>query len=758
MSQIHDQFITLVQQIADNKDKLHQFINGTAEETIDTDEGEIPTLSGIYAELIASGGSGGPSRTDEEVATIAHSATPEWTPSEQVSSEHIDYSDNGNSTPGISVPVDDANLTQYSYTDDAHAIAVARLDPEFPFNGKVISLDGSTGQAFSILADSALTATEVFNDVSANDLTGKLLIQCQNGEIIIQNDENMELYTDVALPVYLAFEGGPSALVISVYDASNALVGATQPMNISSAPSRSIFPVMGSNLGHAVGDTVTIDFSAAGWAGSLLPATQQMELATPSGATGSGREYLIAQSATALGIDFGQGEYWRFPKTGGLPERSATAQEAKEALDAAMFAQEEASSAQGSASTAQSTADAAQLSADDAQVDADLAQLSADDAQVTANDAYNLAESADTVAAGSRRNAHTGLSVFSPLKGDGTVTTNFTITANENAIVTNVNNYQFALEQDPDTVSHATSATAELDQTIMPNEDFKFLKVKFEEGATGSGQAKTLTINDGGSYYLFQLQNYILRHRLGASTNTKPLQTRDGNSWGGSSDADAVYQVGFGKIAGKLHFLILSETNELIDRIEISEADYDFTTPLTFSVSVSHYSKLEISAPNEAVNFPIDQSNGVASKYLVKEGTVQKMPITGIFYNFINDRIEAYIDGQLWLPGLSAYRLSKKREVAGTSTTLTQADAGGVVLFDTADPCSITLPEASTERIDELSRFKFRNKQGGAISLVTEGTDTLVGGSVTSDSTQLNEVYIETAGTPNNWVADGNFT
>lgn len=51
-----------------------------------------------------------------------------------------------------------------------------------------------------------------------------------------------------------------------------------------------------------------------------------------------------------------------------------------------------------------------------------------------------------------------------------------------------------------------------------------------------------------------------------------------------------------------------------------------------------------------------------------------------------------------------------------------------------------------------------RNKQGGPITLATEGADVLVGsGSVTNDSTKLNSVYLEETGSPNTWVSVGDY-
>ncbi|MGM0563675.1 MAG: hypothetical protein ACQES2_05020 [Pseudomonadota bacterium] len=370
MSQIHEQFITLVQQIADNKEKLHQFINGTAEETITTDEGDIPTLSGIYEELIANGGI---QRSPSEVASIAHSATPFWTPSEETETIVVDYNDDGGSTAGISVASDDTNLIQYQYTDDQQPNAVAKAHPAIPLDGNVIKIDSNTTTVAAALADPSLSASEVFTEISANDASGKIYLQAVGGNVVVQNNGAEVLNVACALPAYLAFSGGPGALVISVYDSGSNLVGATSALDISSLPDRAWFSMMGGQLGHAASDTATIDFSAAGWSGNESPAinVSQTTLSAPEGAVGSGREYRIEVDATALGIEYKKDEVWRFPFDGGDPYKSASAnalagveQKAEKAQSTADDAQDTANSAQTAANTAQSTADDAQQAVD----------------------------------------------------------------------------------------------------------------------------------------------------------------------------------------------------------------------------------------------------------------------------------------------------------------------------------------------------------------------------------------------------------
>lgn len=56
MSQVFEDFQAYVAQIGGDKDKLHLFVNGTAEETVMTDNGQIPTLAGIIAAVAERGG------------------------------------------------------------------------------------------------------------------------------------------------------------------------------------------------------------------------------------------------------------------------------------------------------------------------------------------------------------------------------------------------------------------------------------------------------------------------------------------------------------------------------------------------------------------------------------------------------------------------------------------------------------------------------------------------------------------------------
>lgn len=98
-------------------------------------------------------------------------------------------------------------------------------------------------------------------------------------------------------------------------------------------------------------------------------------------------------------------------------------------------------------------------------------------------------------------------------------------------------------------------------------------------------------------------------------------------------------------------------------------------------------------------------------------------------------------------------------EPAGVTHTLRAIDEGVEILFDSASACTLTVPQQSSVALIQGAQFFFRNKQAGAITIATEGSDQLVGaGSVTSDATKLGGLLLESAGAPNRWVAVGDLT
>lgn len=116
-------------------------------------------------------------------------------------------------------------------------------------------------------------------------------------------------------------------------------------------------------------------------------------------------------------------------------------------------------------------------------------------------------------------------------------------------------------------------------------------------------------------------------------------------------------------------------------------------------------------------------------------------------------------DTVVFIQDLQADSFYTIKDVGGTSYTLLPSDSGKILVFDTASAVNITLPEQATNVLPRGYYVSFRNKQGGAITLNTEGTDVLTGaGSVTNDSTKMNSVYLEESASPNTWVSVGDLT
>ena len=97
--------------------------------------------------------------------------------------------------------------------------------------------------------------------------------------------------------------------------------------------------------------------------------------------------------------------------------------------------------------------------------------------------------------------------------------------------------------------------------------------------------------------------------------------------------------------------------------------------------------------------------------------------------------------------------------VVGTSYTLLPSDSGKFKVFNTADPVDITLPQFSSQILPPGFYVSFRNKLGGPITLVLQGTDILSGaGATTNNSLRANSVYLEESGVPNLWVSVGDMS
>lgn len=120
--------------------------------------------------------------------------------------------------------------------------------------------------------------------------------------------------------------------------------------------------------------------------------------------------------------------------------------------------------------------------------------------------------------------------------------------------------------------------------------------------------------------------------------------------------------------------------------------------------------------------------------------------------------VSPFTDTSIVMKDLQADSFYTIKPVTGTSYTPIASDSGKIVVFDTTDPVSINLPENSTYPLNPGFNLSFRNKQGGPITLVTSGTDELVGiGDTTVNSASLNSFYLETPASSNIWVAVGDY-
>lgn len=85
--------------------------------------------------------------------------------------------------------------------------------------------------------------------------------------------------------------------------------------------------------------------------------------------------------------------------------------------------------------------------------------------------------------------------------------------------------------------------------------------------------------------------------------------------------------------------------------------------------------------------------------------------------------------------------------IVGTAHTVTEADFGKVLLFDTTNAVTLTVPDVATEDLPDGFYVYARNKQAGVITVTPTGTDVIGGaGTVTSDPEKLLSVYKEADG------------
>ncbi|MDX2350412.1 MAG: DUF2793 domain-containing protein [Porticoccus sp.] len=91
-----------------------------------------------------------------------------------------------------------------------------------------------------------------------------------------------------------------------------------------------------------------------------------------------------------------------------------------------------------------------------------------------------------------------------------------------------------------------------------------------------------------------------------------------------------------------------------------------------------------------------------------------------------------------------------------TTHTTTVADNGGLLIFNSASDCVLTVPQTSTEALDAGFHVLALNQGGGTLSLALEGSDVVDEVKLWADASQAVTVLKEVAGSPNTWRLMGN--
>lgn len=91
-----------------------------------------------------------------------------------------------------------------------------------------------------------------------------------------------------------------------------------------------------------------------------------------------------------------------------------------------------------------------------------------------------------------------------------------------------------------------------------------------------------------------------------------------------------------------------------------------------------------------------------------------------------------------------------------TSHMAKASENGGLLIFDSADDCTLTLPEQGTEALAAGWYLLAKNVGGGNLTLATEGTDTLEGVSLVQTPDQPVTVILEDDSDPNAYSVLGN--
>lgn len=93
---------------------------------------------------------------------------------------------------------------------------------------------------------------------------------------------------------------------------------------------------------------------------------------------------------------------------------------------------------------------------------------------------------------------------------------------------------------------------------------------------------------------------------------------------------------------------------------------------------------------------------------------------------------------------------------SATAHTAKESENGGVLVFNSASDCELTLPEQSTTALAAGYYLLAKNIGGGNVSIVLEGSDGIEGVQLFQNPSQAVTIILQAAGSPNTWSQIGN--
>jgi hypothetical protein len=134
------------------------------------------------------------------------------------------------------------------------------------------------------------------------------------------------------------------------------------------------------------------------------------------------------------------------------------------------------------------------------------------------------------------------------------------------------------------------------------------------------------------------------------------------------------------------------------------------------------------------------------------------VPVAGLRLYVQDENVMLAYNGTSWQTLEITTQMFPITDIVGTTHTATASNLGALIQFDSASACTLTLPQASTEALQRGFQCMVRNKGAGTLDIALEGTDTIEGGTSVNDPNLITSIILETAGSPNNYIATGDLT